>query len=319
MLNVFLDVMGNDALKFIGIAIAFLATWAALAKGKQYLPGDHGREFAHDGALSEGKPRGAGLIFVSVFTLVAIIFGKLSLEHCIYLVLIYASMLTGYLDDRSAISWGEVKKGVLDLVISIAATITYIVFNGTAVTFALVGTTITLHPALFGLLAIILFWASINVTNCADGVDALSATLSIVTLTTIFFIMEKRDVATDYSYLIVIFMATLLAYLWFNATPSILMMGDAGSRAMGFFIALGILKTGCPFLYLLVAIVLILDGGLGLIKITIIRVFKRNPMKNLRTPLHDHVRKNMGWSNAQTVYRFAIIQIAICAAVIYLI
>jgi phospho-N-acetylmuramoyl-pentapeptide-transferase len=40
-------------------------------------------------------------------------------------------------------------------------------------------------------------------------------------------------------------------------------------------------------------------------------------MKNIRTPLHDHVRKVSGWSNTQTVFRFAIIQIVLSAAVIY--
>ena len=39
-------------------------------------------------------------------------------------------------------------------------------------------------------------------------------------------------------------------------------------------------------------------------------------MKKIRTPLHDHVRKLWGWSNTQTVFRFAIIQIILSAAVI---
>ena len=40
---------------------------------------------------------------------------------------------------------------------------------------------------------------------------------------------------------------TILGYLWFNATPSKLMMGDAGSRAMGLFISIAILKTGIEY------------------------------------------------------------------------
>ena len=95
-------------------------------------------------------------------------------------------------------------------------------------------------------------------------------------------------------------------------------MGDAGSRAMGLFIAIAVMKTGSPFLYLLVAFVLMVDGGIGLVKVTLIRVLKINILKNIRTPLHDHVRKNMGWSNAQTVFKFAIIQIMISAAVVWL-
>ena len=41
-------------------------------------------------------------------------------------------------------------------------------------------------------------------------------------------------------------------------------------------------------------------------------------LQHVRTPLHDHVRKIKGWSNTQTVFRFAIIQIVVSAALIYL-
>lgn len=96
-------------------------------------------------------------------------------------------------------------------------------------------------------------------------------------------------------------------------------MGDAGSRAMGLVISIAILKTGCPVLYIPVAIVLILDGGLGLLKVALIRFLKIHILKNTRMPLHDHVRKVLNWSNTQTVYRFAIIQIMVSAVTIYLI
>ena len=87
---------------------------------------------------------------------------------------------------------------------------------------------------------------------------------------------------------------------------------------MGIFISIAILKTGSPVLYIPVAIVLILDGGLGLVKVFLIRFFKIHILKNTRTPLHDHVRKIMGWSNTQTVFRFAIIQIVVSVATVYM-
>ena len=77
------------------------------------------------------------------------------------------------------------------------------------------------------------------------------------------------------------------------------------------------LKTGSPFLYIPAAFMLIADGGLGLLKVSLIRVFKIHILRNTLTPLHDHVRKKKGWSNTQTVFRFAILQIVISAAVIY--
>lgn len=95
-------------------------------------------------------------------------------------------------------------------------------------------------------------------------------------------------------------------------------MGDAGSRAMGVFISIAILKSGSPLLYIPVAFVLIMDGGLGLVKVSLIRLFKIRILKNTLTPLHDHVRKKMGWSNTQTVFRFAIVQIVISMATVYM-
>ena len=48
-------------------------------------------------------------------------------------------------------------------------------------------------------------------------------------------------------------------------------MGDAGSRAIGIFIAFAFLKLHSPLLYIPLAIVLIIDGGLGLIKVSFMR------------------------------------------------
>ena len=88
-------------------------------------------------------------------------------------------------------------------------------------------------------------------------------------------------------------------------------MGDAGSRALGFYIAVIAMKTGHPFIFLLLAAVLVVDGGIGLVKIFLLRFLKIAILKNTRTPLHDHARKGKGWSDTQVVFRFAIIQILV--------
>ena len=105
-----------------------------------------------------------------------------------------------------------------------------------------------------------------------------------------------------------LFMVVLAAYLWYNATPSSMLMGDAGSRAMGMMIAITALLSHSPLLYIPLSIVLILDGGLGLLKVALLRFLKIRILTNTRCPLHDHARKVGGWSNTQVVIRFAIIQ-----------
>lgn len=302
---------------FGGILFAFAATVFATAKLSDFLPKDAGREFAHDGKLSAGKPRGAGIIFVLAFVAAALLFAPFDAEMVIYLILIVISMLTGFLDDAAKTPWGEYKKGFLDLCVAAVVALTFLKYNSNVVELALFGIKFTLNPLVFALLTVVLVWVSVNVTNCSDGVDGLSGTLTIITIMTIYLIDRIRGTAGNFSFLILLFAVCILGYLWYNATPSRLMMGDAGSRAMGLFISIAILKTGCPLLYIPVALVLLLDGGLGLIKVFLLRFFKIRILKNVRTPLHDHVRKVWDWSNTQTVFRFAIIQIILAVGVVY--
>ena len=299
-----------------GILFAFVATVAALAKLSPYLPKDAGREFAHDGNLSAGKPRGAGIIFVLVFVVTSMLFVPMDRETSVYLILVVICMFTGFLDDASRMPWGQFRKGFLDLCVAALTAWNFMKFNSTDVELALFHVGFSMPGWLFAVLAVILVWVSVNVTNCADGVDGLSGTLTIITIMTVYVVDRMLNVSQDFSYLILLLAVCILGYLWYNATPSRLMMGDAGSRAMGLFISIAILKTGRPFLYIPVALVLILDGGLGLVKLSLLRG-KIRGLKKVRTPLHDHVRKVWGWSNTQTVFRYAIIQIIVAVAVVY--
>ena len=302
---------------FLGILFAFLATIIAISRLGTYLPKDVGRDFAHDGKLSAGKPRGAGIIFVLAFVVAAVLVIPFSMENSIYLVLVFVSMMTGFLDDAAKSPWGEYKKGFLDLCVAALVAITFLHYNSSVVELAMFGVKFTMHPVVFALLTVVLVWTSVNVTNCSDGVDGLSGTLTIITLMTVYIIDQIKALAGDFSFMILLFSVCILGYLWYNATPSRLLMGDAGSRAMGLFISIAVLKTGCPFLYIPVALVLILDGGLGLLKVALLRFLKIHILTHVRTPLHDHVRKVWNWSNTQTVFRFAIMQIILAVAVIY--
>ena len=293
-----------------GIAAAFHCSFLGIRFGMSSLPRDGGRKFAVNGALSKGKPRGAGLIFVAAFTVCGVLFVPFTAENLIYILLVVGGMMSGYLDDASEKPWGEYKKGLIDLVIALAGSFTYVNFNGSTIRIPFTELSVTLPRWLYILLGVVLIWTAINVTNCSDGVDGLSGTLSMITIGS--FCLLCLDVSPDFSFLCGIMIAVILAYQWFNASPSILMMGDAGSRAMGLFIAFAAMKSGNPLLYIPLALVTILDGGLGLLKISLKRFLKISILKNTRTPLHDHARKNKGWSDPQTVYRFAIIQTALC-------
>lgn len=289
---------------------SFLIAFFSLKFFKRILPKDQGRAFAVNGALSEGKPRGAGIIFVTSFTLCTALFYPLDIENIIYLVLVYAAMLSGYFDDAAETPWGNLKKGLIDLVISLGIAFTYYFYNGSQVKLYIIDSTFTIPAPLFIILAGVLVWTAINVTNCTDGVDGLCGSLVMTVLLPLAFMVTKSGAAD--MLLPMIMFVTLAAYLWFNCSPSQMLMGDAGSRALGVFLAVMFLKTAAPFAFIPIAIVIILDGGLGLLKLSFRRFLKiKNFMEGIRTPLHDHARKNKGWSDTQVVIRFTILHIIV--------
>lgn len=289
---------------------SFLIAFFSLKFFKRILPKDQGRAFAVNGALSEGKPRGAGIIFVTSFTLCTALFYPLDIENIIYLVHVYAAMLSGYFDDAAETPWGNLKKGLIDLVISLGIAFTYYFYNGSQVKLYITDSTFTIPAPLFIILAGVLVWTAINVTNCTDGVDGLCGSLVMTVLLPLAFMVTKSGAAD--MLLPMIMFVTLAAYLWFNCSPSQMLMGDAGSRALGVFLAVMFLKTAAPFAFIPMAIVIILDGGLGLLKLSFRRFLKiKNFMEGIRTPLHDHARKNKGWSDTQVVIRFTILQIIV--------
>ena len=145
MLQMILPEGSSSLLAFFGILFAFGATVLATAKLSPYLPKDAGREFAHDGKLSAGKPRGAGIIFVMAFVASVLLFSPLSAELVIYLLLIVVCMMTGFLDDASKTPWGEYKKGFLDLCVAALVAITFLKYNSNVVELAL------FHPAACGI------------------------------------------------------------------------------------------------------------------------------------------------------------------------
>ena len=315
-------------LTYFAVILGFLLTYLLL-KGLQHrLPSDIGRAFAVNAAAAKGKPRGAGVVFVPVYAVLILLFVPFSWEVAAYLVLMLLSMLSGFLDDASRAPWGEYKKGFIDLVISFLITLVFVLNNSTTINLVYWSRSAELPMWLYLILGTVLVWASINVVNCTDGVDGLSSTLSLISMGAFVVLFDKLPVkaftemilrGTPFTAWTLIFMGCLAAYLLLNAGPSIMLMGDAGSRTLGVFFALAAMKSGSPFMFLPLCLIFIIDGGLGLIKVSLLRFLKIRIMKDIRTPIHDHVRKNKGWSDNQTVIRFAVIHLLVVFAALYMI
>ncbi len=306
------NLIGTKLLSILGVVISPCLCGLLIKIFKNKLPKDQGREFAVDGKKSAGKIRGVGLVFVISFIICALIFIPVTIEYAIYYVLIFLGMLSGYLDDRSEKPWGEYKKGIIDIIISVGTAATFVYFNSNLLTISFFGHFLSIHPIVYGVLGTILVWMMINAVNCTDGIDGFSTTLSSVSFISLAAVILLKDTDSNMVNLVVILILILLPYLWKNSEPSTMLMGDAGSRALGLFMAMLIMKTGNALLVIPLCCVICFDGLIGIAKISVRRFLRiKNFLEGVRTPLHDHFRKNKGWSNTQVIYRFSMLQIVI--------
>ena len=306
---------------FIGSAVSsllsFILTFLCmkfLPLGETLLGHDRGRLYAAGSEVNIGKPTGVGFYFVLVSVVVSVIFTFSGSSYLFTVILVLLSMLFGFLDDRSKNPWGEYIKGALDFLIAGIGAAVFTVFYGTDVIIGLTGTPVHIPGWLFFILAVTLIIVSVNATNATDGVDGLSGTLTILTLCTFMTAGAINGTLSDHGLirgLVLIF--ALIAYLIFNFNPSKVLMGDAGSRALGFFIAFYAIYIKIPFAYLIICLPFLIDGGLSILKITIGRLTKKKIiiLKNVTTPIHDHLKKRKGFSVKKT---WAVI--VSCAAVL---
>ncbi|MCR5766665.1 MAG: phospho-N-acetylmuramoyl-pentapeptide-transferase [Treponema sp.] len=324
----------------VALYLGFFLAYKLIPLFYNRLPHDRGREFTlkENAEAAKGKPTGAGIVFITIFVVISFLIAPMSLTRALIVLLTWCTMLTGFLDDRSVTSWGEYLKGALDLIISVVtATILYYGFKANSpeglVSFWLpfISNEIAVHPAVYIAICTILLWASINTTNCTDGVDGLSSSLVLIALLTLgilfYFILGHKDIAAylllphlssgaNWAILLFAMSGVVMGYLWHNAYPSKCLMGDAGSRALGYFIGVCVMATGNPFIFIATSSIIFVNGGMGLLKVFLLRFFKIKIFENIRFPLHDHMRKNHGWSPTQVLLKFMIIQLLITCAIL---
>ena len=164
-----------------------------------------------------------------------------------------------------------------------------------------------------------------NAVNLTDGLDGL-AIMPVIIASGTFAIIAYLVGRPDFSeYLgiphvpgageLAIFCAAVmgggLAFLWFNAPPAAVFMGDTGSLALGG--ALGAIAVASHH-----EIVLLIVGGLFVVETAsvIIQVFwfKRTGKRVFRmAPIHHHFEQ-LGWSESKVVIRFWIISIVLALA-----
>ena len=307
----------------LGAALGAFLTWWLLPRYWHLLPRDKGREYAIDAEKSIGKPISAGILFIPVFVILCLLVVPFNWGFMGILACMTAAMIVGFLDDRSDGGWSEYRLGAIDLVIAVVASMVICKLEPFTLWLPLYKDPIILTPLLFVPGATILIWVSINATNCTDGVDGLSASLSSMGILFLggilygivghefiasYLLVPHYEQGADWAIMAFVMVGCLAGFLWHNSYPSAVLMGDAGSRPIGLLLGVLVLACGNPFLILVVAFMVLVNGATGILKVALLRFLKVGIFGQVRYPLHDHVRHNMGWSNTQVLVRFVILQ-----------
>lgn len=299
------------------------------------LPRDRGKAICGpDGMKSAGKPTGAGYYVTLLSLPVLVLCVPMDVWDALTMAALYAAMLFGYLDDRSRVPWGELRKGLLDAVVSLAAAWFIAEGHGTGIWLPFVKGVWQVPTALYVPCAAFLLWFTMNATNCSDGVDGLAGTLTGISLAMLavmlyvvvgyrpvanYFLVPCNPEAATWAIMTMTIAGGFGGYLWFNAEPSKVLMGDAGSRFLGMLVGAAVLVAGNPMLIIALSPIVLVNGGGGLAKLVLLRLAKRvgfdigedAAIRRIRFPLHDHCKKNLGWSNAQVLMRFTLLQLVV--------
>jgi phospho-N-acetylmuramoyl-pentapeptide-transferase len=158
---------------------------------------------------------------------------------------------------------------------------------------------------------------AVNLTDGLDGLAAIPSAFSFLTLL-IFSYLMGNAIFSKYLFLpfeygigeMSIFAASMigaiLGFLWYNAKPAEIFMGDSGSLSIGASIAYLAILTKTEILLILIGFVFIMETisvilQVGSFKTRGKRIFKM-------APIHHHFEL-LGWSETQITIRFWIIAI----------
>jgi len=236
--------------------------------------------------------------------------------------------LIGFLDDFDKVTKRS-HKGVsgrvrlmLEFIVAGVATWVIVGPDSTNVYVPLVfGQYVPLGPFynLFAALVIVGFGNAVNLTDGLDGLATMPVIIASLAFIIITYLVGNKIFATylgiphvlgvgDLTVLCSAIIGAGLAFLWFNAPPAAVFMGDTGSLALGG--ALGAIAVSAHH-----EIVLFIIGGLFVMETAsvIIQVFwfKRTGRRIFRmAPIHHHFEQ-LGWKESTVVIRFWIISIVL--------
>ncbi len=148
-----------------------------------------------------------------------------------------------------------------------------------------------------------------NAVNLTDGLDGLAGSIAAVSFTAygVIAYLQGQIWLTTFCFTVV---GAVLAFLWFNAHPAELFMGDTGSLALGATLGVVALMTGQWLLLPVVGAVFVAEAVSVMVQVGYFKLTKRLYGQGRRVfkmaPLHHHFEA-LGWSETQVTWRFWLI------------
>ena len=277
--------------------------------------------------VKQGTPVMGGLLIMLCATLPFLALSKFTLPALTVLFLTVSCAAVGFLDDfiklRHRRSLGLEGRWKLLLLAGITVVVGFAVHAqsqlDTSIYIPVVNVDIPLSYAYYPFLFLVIAGAA-NGANLTDGLDGLAAGVGIIALLTFLSInvigyIRSGDVGarSDYQLDLAILAAALIGaaigFLWYNAFPAELFMGDTGSMAFGGALAGFAIVTGTEALLVLIAGIYVVEALSVIIQTVSFKYWGRRVF--LIAPIHHHFEMK-AWSETKIMVRFWIVAAILC-------
>lgn len=236
---------------------------------------------------------------------------------------IVGGAVIGFLDDYLKITSEENRGGLNKRSKMAGQLLVALVFVYFAINWAHVSTTLSftrfdlpgweLGAVGWGLLALLVLSGSNNATNFTDGLDGLLAgssafafgTLAIIGFWQLrYFDIYRVPQSLDLALIAVAMVGGCAGFLWWNAAPARIIMGDTGSNAIGGGLAGLSMVMNLHLLLPIIGALFVLEALSVVIQIGSFRGFNRRVFR--MAPIHHHFEQK-GWPETTVLIRFWIL------------
>ena len=292
---------------------------------------EFGQEIREEGPethrVKRGTPTMGGLLFLVVATVAYLAVSKYKVPALTVLFVTLGCGAIGFLDDfiklrhrRSLGLRGRWKLLLLALITVGVAFAAQHQHLPTTVFIPVVHWNVQLSYGWYVLLYLVIAGTA-NGVNLADGIDGLAAgtgIISLVTFTAIAIVTYIRsgnpggrfDSRLDLAIVGAALIGAVIGFLWYNAFPAEVIMGDTGAMGIGGALAAFAIFTKTIPLLLLIGGIFLIEALSVIIQVVSFKYWGRRVF--LITPIHHHFEMK-AWSETKIMVRFWIVTAILCA------